>query len=135
MTICQKLNRLRAHSELTITNNVEYNAWKEKIIEKKRKEEATFETLDEFSNKYEIEVMNKSASMSTAETSLKQGTSPLASQKVSIANEGSLSFIGSTPKFALQNPPPSKNTTFEMPYTSSQSMFKFLYINLQSFVL
>lgn len=76
--------------------------------------------------------MNKSASLSTAETSLKHGTSSLPFQKVPVPNEGSLSFIGSTPKFPLQNPP-SKNTTFEMPKASSQGKLSF-YINLQTFI-
>lgn len=107
----------RANLEKFITNNVEYNLWKEKIIYKKRKDEAKFEGLDEYSEKFDTDAHDGSLSTSTT------GPNQNNEQREYIPSEGSLSFTGHSSKFQVQNPP-SKNTTFEIPKASETGKSK-----------
>lgn len=91
--------------------------WKEKNIEKKRKERATFTQLDEYTARFESE--NKDNSASTNETNPGPPTQDKPTENIPTPSSTSQSFTAPTPQFRMQDAP-NKNTTFEVPSTSEK---------------
>ena len=100
----------------TITFNKEYNNWKEKQIERKRKEESKFIKLDETSELFNTEFLKKSDLVSNSRDKETENQKPQVDLPgVGATNEGSSSFVGGqTSNFYLPSAP-NKNTTYELP--------------------
>mmetsp|Transcript_19394 Transcript_19394/g.21691 ORF Transcript_19394/g.21691 Transcript_19394/m.21691 type:complete len:274 (+) Transcript_19394:607-1428(+) len=104
--------------------NREYNTWKEKLIEKKRKEESKFTKLDENTDGLNPELLQDIETPSE-ESSTPKAAPPPNLPGISGSNEGSNSFAGGYSNNFYMPSAPNKNTTFELPKTSSPGFNQF----------
>ena len=104
----------------TFSFNREYNTWKEKQIEKRRKEESKFVKLDENSEPINTEFWKEAEnSISTVKPVIENQKMQANLPGVGAPNEGSSSFVGGQTSNFYMPSAPNKNTTFEMPKASN----------------
>jgi hypothetical protein len=95
---------------------VEYNQWKEKVVEKKRNDEGDYEFLNECSSKFNMHTMNN---VSSIPPKINNQPAAFHQQFNAPKNDGSLSFTSPDPNYTLPNNS-MKNTTFDIPQPHRQ---------------
>lgn len=112
-------------SKLIFIFNQEYNCWKEKLIEKKFKEEAKFSSVDIYSDTINSDYLREPDPSIEGSFSINDPLVKINLPGVEGGNEGSTSFMdgkgSSFPMPSFQ----SKNTTFELPKATNSGKDNF----------
>jgi hypothetical protein len=90
-----------------LINNTEFINWKEKLIQRKQLEEATYKNLDDFTETFELKLGHSSTPSNDESQSIASLTKPtnMPPQFAMPPNhEGSLSFTAPSPQFQLPQP-------------------------------
>lgn len=66
--IKKKCSQQIVSQSLLIISNIEFIAWKEKIIQRKQKEQAVYKNLDEYTETFEFKPPEKASLVSTPES-------------------------------------------------------------------